>query len=244
MKAIILAAGVGKRLSSAHVLPKCLLKFAGLSLLERHLQALSVAGITDVTLCLGFDSEPIIESISTSGVLVHYNPLYELGSVISLWSARQTLFSGDDVIVMDADVLYHPDILFRLVKSPARNCFVLDRDFMPGDEPVKICLRNNRIVEFRKRILPTVSYNCIGESVGFFKFDASTACRLGTIVGHYVADEKRELPHEEALRELALSDPTTIGIEDITGLPWIEIDVPDDVVRANDSILPRIDGNP
>lgn len=244
MQAIILAAGVGKRLGPLHRGPKCLLEFAGRSLLERHLDALAELGVDTVTMCLGYASEAIERSIPqrhAARVIVHYNPLYELGSVISLWCVRHALLRGDDVLLMDADVLYDQRILARLVGSPASNCFLLDRDFLPGDEPVKICLQDDRIVEFRKQIAPGLRYTALGESVGFFKFDAATATRLAALVGAYVADGRREQPHEEALRELALAPDCAIGVEDVTGLAWIEIDFPEDVNRAALDILPRLD---
>lgn len=244
MKAIILAAGVGKRLQAAHDSPKCLLEFGGVSLLERHLNALEAVGIDAVTLVLGHASDAVERALPArwaKRILVHYNPLYTLGSVLSLDAARATLSSGDDVLVMDADVLYHTRILARLVSSPNANCFLIDRDFTPGDEPVKICLDHDRIVEFRKLLAPALRYNAIGESVGFFRFDAATAIRLAALTAAYAADERREQPHEEALRELALAADSAVGVEDVTGLPWIEIDYPDDVRRATQEILPRLD---
>jgi choline kinase len=42
------------------------------------------------------------------------------------------------------------------------------------------------------------------------------------------------------LRNVLLADPGSFGFEDVTGLPWIEIDFPEDVVRASDEILPAI----
>lgn len=244
MRAIILAAGIGKRLGRPRNEPKCLLEFAGRSLLERHLDALAALGVDSVTLCLGHASAAVVAAIPAAHrarVLVHYNPLYTLGSVISLWSARHTLLAGDAVLVMDADVLCDPRILQRLAAHPAPNCFLLDRDFPPGEEPVKICLEAGRIVEFRKRLAPGLRYTASGESIGFFKFDALAATRLAVLASAYVADGRRDQPHEEALRELALAGTTDIAIEDVTGLPWIEIDFPEDLTRATQDILPRID---
>ncbi|MEQ8662662.1 MAG: phosphocholine cytidylyltransferase family protein, partial [Gammaproteobacteria bacterium] len=176
--------------------------------------------------------------------LVHLNPDYREGSMLSLWYARQALLGGDDVLLMDADVLYDPRILARLVGSAHANCFLLDRDFVPGDEPVKICLENDRIVEFRKRIAAGLRYTSLGESVGFFKFDAATATRLACIVSRYAAGAGRAQPHEEALRDLALESGPAIGVEDVSGLAWIEIDFPADLTRATQDILPSIDDRP
>ncbi|MEQ8231544.1 MAG: phosphocholine cytidylyltransferase family protein [Gammaproteobacteria bacterium] len=246
MQAIILAAGIGSRLGPAHPGPKCLLEFGGRSLLARHFDELARLGIDDVTLVLGHAEGAIRDAARAAAAhtpLVHLNPDYREGSMLSLWYARHALLSGSDVLLMDADVLYDPRILTRLVESPHANCFLLDRDFTPGDEPVKICLDDGRIVEFRKRVAPGLRYNSLGESVGFFKFDADTATRLAGIVSRYVAGGGRAEPHEEALRDLALASDA-IGVEDVTGLAWIEIDFPADVIRATQEILPAIDDRP
>ena len=246
MKAIILAAGIGKRLNRQRPLPKCLLSFNGRSLLERHLSALAAVGVNNVTLCVGYESPQIAAALAdTSGpaVLTLHNPQYRRGSILSLWTARDTLKSGDDVLIMDADVLYHPDILVRLVENPWSNCLLLDQDFVAGEEPVKICLNAGRIVELRKQIAPRVTYNLVGESVGFFKFDGMTALRLATQVAAYVASGRCDEPHEEAVRDLVLDRTHEMGVADITGRPWIEIDFPKDVQRAKEVILPQLDGS-
>ena len=224
-------------------MPKCLLRFGDMSLLERHCRNLSACGVDNLTICVGHAAEQIasaLQGLSRPVTLLHYNPLYTLGSCLSLWSVRHTLLCGDDVLVMDADVLYHPDILRRLVNSPLPNCYLMDRDFAPGDEPVKLCVAGDRIVELRKRVADGLRYDRIGESVGFFKFDAATALRLARLIAAYIADGRREQAHEEALRDLALCDDIAIGVEDVTGLPWLEIDFPEDLIRAEHQVLPLI----
>lgn len=246
MHAIILAAGRGNRLANfnpeGH--PKCLLSFGGRSLLARHLDLLYRAGITQVDLVVGFEADRIIEHVGQLGsrpdVAFHFNPRYLLGSVISLWAARDTLESGTSILLMDADVLYHPGILMRLLASQHDNCFLLDRDFPPGDEPVKIAVRNGTMVEFRKRLEPGLQYDQLGESVGFFRFGPAAARDIAAECGRYDAEGLADAPHEEVLRNLLLKNPAGFGYEDVTGLPWIEIDFPEDVVRARDEILPAI----
>jgi choline kinase len=141
---------------------------------------------------------------------------------------------------MDADVLYAPAILKPLLAIPVRNRFLSDRDFIPGDEPVKICVDNGRIVEFRKQLAPDLHYNECGESVGFFSLDSSMAARLAATTEAYIAAARREAPYEEAIRDLALAYPDSFHVEDVTGVPWIEIDFPEDIIRANEQILQQI----
>ncbi|MEH2247913.1 phosphocholine cytidylyltransferase family protein [Nostoc sp.] len=246
MKAIILAAGVGRRLGKdGEIQPKCLLKFNGKSLLERHLNNLCYYQIDEVVIAVGYQAQRIQEEIKALGaenwVSTVYNPDYTKGSVISLWTVRQHLVAGDDILLMDADVLCDRRIIERLVKTNIANSFLLDRDFEPGDEPVKLCVRDNYLVEFRKQVAPGLAYDFVSESVGFFRFESPVAHRLATRTEKYVADGLDNEPYEEAIRDLLLETPETFGYEDITGLPWLEIDFPQDIQRAQNDILPQIE---
>lgn len=246
MHAIILAAGRGKRLEGhnpdGH--PKCLMEFGGRSLLARHLDLLYRFGMQTADLVVGYEADRIIEHVATLNsrpdVAYHFNPRYEQGSVISLWAATDTLCAGAPVLVMDADVLYHPDILQRLVETDVENCYLLDRNFVPGEEPVKIAVRDGVMVEFRKRLAPGLHYDLVGESVGFFRFGPDCAAALAARCARYDAEGLADAPHEEALRDELLARPGDFGFEDVSGLPWIEIDFPEDVVRAGEEVLPAI----
>jgi choline kinase len=246
MHAIILAAGRGSRLAEhnpdGH--PKCLMEFGGRSLLARHLDILYRLGIRQTDLVVGYEADRIIDHVGTLAsrpdVAFHFNPRYELGSVLSLWAAEETLSCGDPVLVMDADVLYHPDILQQLTGSDVENCYLLDRNFTPGDEPVKIAVRNGLMVEFRKQLAEGLEYDTIGESVGFFRFGPDCAQAIARECARFDTEGLGDAPHEEALRNVLLSNPESFGFEDVSGLPWIEIDFPEDVIRAADEILPAI----
>lgn len=238
----MLAAGVGRRLGIGH--PKCLLAFLSKTLLSRHLEALSAHDIHEIVIAVGFRSELIEEEIRATGsrapVRTVYNARYEHGSVLSLWAVREVLRAGDGVLLMDADVLYRPDLLQRLIHSRVQNCFLIDRAYEPGNEPVKICVRGGRPVEFRKRIAASVAYDFCGESVGFFRFSGPVAARLAERADYYFSAGLHAEPYEEAIRDLVLETPEAFGFEDVTGVPWIEIDFPEDICRAEREILPRL----
>lgn len=245
MDAIILAAGRGSRLESAHAdAPKCLLRLGGRSLLERHLLLLESAGVEALTLVVGHQHEKIAAELQrlAPALAVHtiYNPDFHAGSVISLWAAREPLTNGQDILLMDADVLYDQRMLNALVNTSHANCFLFDGDYTPGDEPVKICLRGQRLVEFRKQLADDLVYDRAGESVGFFRFDPAMARRLAAKTNTYRDQNQHDAPHEEALRDLLLADPEAFGYADVSGVPWIEIDFPDDILRAKQQILPAL----
>ncbi len=241
----MLAAGVGRRLGKdGQNKPKCLLKFNGKSLLERHLDYLRSCQIDEVAIAVGYQAEMIQNEIKAveadNWVTTVYNPDYTKGSIISLWTLREHLAAGDEILLMDADVLYDRRIIERLVKTDIPNCFLLDRDFEPGEEPVKLCVRDGYLVEFRKQVALDLTYDFSGESVGFFRFESAIARRIATRTEQYVADGLDEKPLEEAIRDLLLETPEAFGYEDITGLPWIEIDFPEDIKRAQNEILPQL----
>jgi choline kinase len=247
MRAIILAAGRGQRLRQPEdrQLPKCLLRFDGKSLLERHLVLLRQAGVEEVVLALGFRRE-LVESeldrlrLSPRPEIV-VNDQFELGSVLTVHTAADAMTRGGEVLLMDADVLYHPRILQALVEGRRPvNRLLIDRDFEAGDEPVKLCLRDGVPIELRKQLAAGLEYDRIGESVGFFRLDQAAARRLAELVAGYVARGMSSMPHEEALRDLIRERSQIFEVADITGAPWIEIDFPDDVARAEREILPAL----
>ncbi len=245
MRAIILAAGIGKRLGEiSGGKPKCLLEFNGISLLHRHVTLLTQLGISNILIVTGYRQDDVITELdkisATAGIKTVFNPDYESGSVISLWTARSCLDSDEDIILMDADVLYHPDIMQTLFNTRHENCFLLDREFEAGDEPVKICVHGNTMVEFRKQIDSQLKFDFQGESVGFFRLGSKVANELVKRCLYYIENDQEDTPFEEALRDLLLQAPDTFDYEDISGLPWIEIDFPEDVGRAENEILKKI----
>lgn len=249
MNVVILAAGVGERLAAAAGgRPKCLLAIGGCTLLERHLRVLDGMTPTAITVVTGFRQELIQAEIAEvnprTPVHTIINPDFRHGSVVSLWCARPALESDEDLILMDADVLCDPSLLQRLFQTRHANCFLLDREFETGEEPVKLCLRGGRIVEFRKQLAPDLVCDARGESVGFFRFDRTTARALAAQAARYVDGGRGDAPYEEAIRDLVLREPDAFGCEDITGLPWIEIDFPQDLERARARVLPRIRERP
>ncbi len=238
-KAVILAAGISRRLGEVDK-PKAMLDFGGATLISRHISILRARGVTDITVVVGFEEGYLREELAAAGspaVAVIVNPDFREGSVVSLWSASSVLRSGAPIVLMDADVLYDARLMSRLLQSEHPNCFLLDREIEPGDEPVKLCIAGNAIVDFRKR--PEVAYEWHGESVGFFRFTAETSAELADRAHDYVTSGRRGMEYEEPIRDMVLNKSQHFGFEDISGLPWTEIDFPEDVVKAR-ALLPKL----
>ncbi len=245
MKVVMLAAGIGARLgfTATKPPPKVLLRFGGKTLLQYHIEIFKQQGIDELVLGVGYHHQDIERQIAALGaqdyVRTVFNEDYEEGNIVTLWTLRDELRCGGPVLLMDADVLYDEELIERLVNSRHQNCLLLDRAFDPGDEPVKVCVRDGEIVEFRKWL--SAEFNFCGESVGFFKLSAEVAEKIVIQTELYLRQGRRHEPYEETIRDVLLTSPRgTFAFEDITGMPWIEIDFAADIERAKAEVLPRI----
>ena len=182
MQAIILAAGIGKRLGEqGKNRPKALLEFDKKSLLERHIKILNHFNFSNIIVVSGYQADDLAKKLTTVNskipVQMVVNPDYEEGSIVSLSVAMDMLKENSEIILMDADVLYDSHIIKKLIGSDYANCLLLDRNLRENDvEAVKICVAGDKIVDFHKKI--TKEYDFCGESVGFFRFDSMMAGRL------------------------------------------------------------------
>ena len=239
MRAVILAAGVGKRLwpVTQHK-PKCLIEIGGQTLLSRYLEVLASVQIRDVTIVVGYKQEMIRAAVGTQhrGVGIYYlvNEEYHRGSSSSLWIARSAL--SDDVVIMDADVLFHREILRRLVDSPFTNCLLMDDTVKQTGEECMVVVAGGRVIALSKKM--PERYDVAGEGVGFLKVRrADTAHVIGSIKS-YIDQDRWEMEYEDGL--LQYFQDVKVGHEKIGGLPWTEIDFPEDITRAEREILPRL----
>ena len=240
MTAIILAAGVGKRLLGASGgRPKCLIEIAGRSLLHRLLEGLAAAGVGDAVVVTGFGADRVRAAVSPGvpGIDVRCvtNERFREGAILSLWTAREALERA--VLVMDADVLCAPDMLARLVRSPHANCFLLDAGQENTGEEQMLLVRDGRVRDIVRGGAP--GYELMGESIGFLKLSAPAAHLLRELLEERVRAGDTGVEHEEVYPDLLAR--VEVGFERVDGMPWIEIDFPDDVVRAERDVLPRIE---
>lgn len=240
MKVIMLAAGVGKRMSAVtDKIPKCLIKVGEKTLLERHLETISLLGIKDIVFVVGHFKEKIKETVekSNNGFNIKYieNEQYTKGSILSLWYARDEL--NDDVLIMDADVLYHDKLLKMLAESENRNCFLLDKSSEYAGEEMMLFVKGTNVIGISK----VHSYDCDfkGEGVGFFKLSSDDCDKLKNILEEYEQAGKVNVEYEDTLHELL--SQCTVGFESVEDLPWIEIDFEEDIERARREILPKIE---
>jgi choline kinase len=238
--AILLAAGVGKRLLGVSGgRPKCLIEIGGKSLIVRLLEGLAAAGVGEAVVVTGFGEDSLRAAVGTGpgGIRVRWlsNPRYREGAILSLWAAREAL--AGPVLVMDADVLCPPEMVARLVRSPQRNCFLLDGSVEPTGEEQMLLVQGGRVRTIVRGGAP--GYELAGESVGFLKLSGGAARVLRELLEIRIAAGHTDIEHEETYPELC--ERVEVGFERVDGMPWTEIDFAEDVVRAEREVLPRIE---
>lgn len=239
MKAIILAAGVGKRFKEmTDHRPKCLIEIQGKTLLERTLSALGAAQVDQAVIVIGYRGDMIQQTIGANcgGVQVRYvfNDRFEKGAILSLWSAREEF--DDDILIMDADVLFPVAMINRLIRSSQANCFLLDGSSENTGEEQMLLTRGGRVLNIVRG--GSGDFDVIGESVGFLKVARDDAPLLRSILDDLVAQGRDSIEHEEAFPTFMAQ--REIGFERVDDLPWTEIDFPEDLARAEQEVLPKI----
>jgi len=246
MHAILLAAGVGKRLSGlAEGLPKCLLAFNGKTLLARHVEALAACGVARVDCVVGYRKDDVARELADAarrasidcGVIE--NPQYDRGSIVSLSVARD-VFTQHASIVMDADVLYQTGLLRRLIDSPHANCLLLDERAAPDEEAMRLGVDQSGSVRTIQRGLVD-GYPLIGEGVGFLKLSPAVGVTLATALTKRLDRGLLDADYELAIDDMLQSE--RVFAEPVAPFAWTEIDFAEDVRRAEQDVLPLLDSD-
>jgi choline kinase len=238
VRAVILAAGAGTRLTGSGVVrPKCLAPFEGRTLLDLQIDALRRCGIDDLTIVIGFEGDRIRRACGP-GVRFIENPAFATSnSLYSLWLARAVLTDG--FVVLNCDVLFHPLMLGDLLTARHDNALLVSyptpSDVPYGDEEMKVCVRRGCVVDIGKDLDPAA---VDGENVGIAKFSPAGAGALIGIMDAIVASGSLRDWAPRAFGEFARRDPLhALGTR---GLPWTEIDTPEDYERAVRDVFPAL----
>ena len=239
MRGIILAAGKGSRLNgNSPESPKCLTQLGGETLVERQIRLLRRAGIEEIAIVIGCQSERVRRACGHEITYVENVRYAQTNSLYSLWMARPLLFEG--FVVLNCDVLFHPALLTDLLSSRHENALLLgyrEASQPPyGDEEMKVKVRDGRVVDMSKEMDPA---EADGENLGVVKFGARGAAALVEIMDGIVSQGRLRDWAPRAFAAFAQQHPLhAIGTR---GLPWIEIDFPEDYRRAVDEVLPLIE---
>jgi L-glutamine-phosphate cytidylyltransferase len=241
MKAVILAAGQGTRIRSVHgEHPKCLIEVDDSTILDHQLDALSMAGIHDVAIVVGYEKEQIVNHVRNKQLRynqrVHFieNPAFAItNNIYSLWLAIDWLH-GDSLIVLNADVVFDPDILNSAVEPYAPISMIVDP--LWRDETMKVIIEDDRVTRMSKKISQE---EFSGTYIGITVFSKSIQDRFFHKLDSLIAAERVNDFFNIAVQELADED-VHIGYTSTDGLAWAEIDDPLDLTFAQQSVFPNL----
>jgi len=239
MKAIILAAGVSRRLLPLTAMtPKCLIDINGKTLLDHQLSIIKSFGINDLVIVVGYKKELIIEAVESywteMDVTFIENTVYDNTNTLhSLWLAKDHLL--DDFLYFNADVLCHRDVVGRLLNSSHLSCLAIDLKKC-GEEEVKVLLdKNGRIVSIGKNI---DAIEAAGEFIGIGKHSLSGNKRFVEVLEREVKNGNSNMFFEFALNDIL--ERHDFRMVDVSDLPCIEIDFLEDLKEARNFIMPQI----
>lgn len=125
MKVFILAAGRGSRLHPyTEECPKCLTELGGMALIERQLETLRGAGISDINIVTGYRAD----RLQLPGTKQIENPDWATTNMVESLFAAEKHFD-DDFIVAYSDIIYEPRVIQALIKSTSDISVVVDRQW-------------------------------------------------------------------------------------------------------------------
>ena len=234
MKAVILAAGIASRLRPlTNHTPKCLLKVGKKSILEITLENLVASKITNIIIVTGYLEVQIRNFVNTRfpdlNVAFVYNEFYNsTNNIYSLWLARNAL-NGDDMLLMDSDIVFSKEVIAKLMNSSFVNCLALKRHDV-SDEEIKVKTDiTGKVLEISKEVKPSES---AGESVGIEIFRKDLLNELFNVIDHKVNIEKNVNQFYEAAFQELINRNNEIYIVDITEYFCMEIDTAEDLETA------------
>lgn len=236
MKAIILAAGLGKRLASVTGgLPKCLVPVAGRTILDRMIERLVQAGLDDIIVVTGHRSEDVERHLDRSSELaarrsarVFNQRFAEWGNFYSLLVAEEAC-GEDGFVKLDADVIMDTQLLPALLAAPGPAALAVDVRPGLGEEEMKARVdQRGVVVELSKRIEPA---RALGESVGIDRIDAELAPRMWSELRRIIELGETDEYYERAY-ELLMQKGVPFSYADVSMSQWCEVDNADDLAAA------------
>lgn len=236
MKAIILAAGVSRRLYPlTYEIPKCLIEVGAKPILSHQLEALQSSGITDIIMVVGYYREAIMSHVQSQFPDINFefvinHHYFETNTAYSLRLCNE-LVNGDPFVLMNADVLYPKEVLNRVIHSNHDTSLAVE--IKPcGREEVKVIEGDdNRLVAIGKELIED---NALGEFIGVAKFSAEFSTAFGESLDRLITAGGTADYFEAAIHPLM--SEYSVYYADVSDLPCIEIDFIEDLEKARELV--------
>lgn len=172
MQAIILAAGVSKRLRPlTDSTPKCLLNIGDKNLLQRTIENVISNGISDFIFVTGYRENMIKDFVENvfpdiNKIFITNTDYENNNNSYSLWMTKD--FVKSDILLLDSDIFFDKKIIGELLNSEKENCLAVNFTDSLDEEQIKVILNDdNEILKIGKEISIRDS---AGESIGIERF--------------------------------------------------------------------------
>lgn len=235
MRAVILAAGRGRRMGAATAdRPKCLIEIDGRSLLDRQLAAFRSAGVDDIAVVTGWHAE----RFAALPVTVFHNPDWASTSMVDSLACARPWLSAGPVLACYGDILVSPADIGLVARSAAAIAIAFDPDWLAQwsrrfSDPLQDAETfqlgaGGTVTAIGGK--PASLAEIEGQYVGLLKFEPAGWARLGAAVP---AAGRRDMT--ASLSRLVATDPAAVEGVPIRG-PWHEFDSAHDVAVGRDVV--------
>jgi len=239
--AIIPAAGFASRLKpltdSCH---KAMLPLGDTTMMAVIAENLRLAGIRRIIMITGYRADALKEYIRSIGDYLQFdfvhNPDFTTTNNAYSLNLAAPLAAGREFLLLDCDILFEPDVLFRVKDCQAPNAIAVQRRINLGDEEMKIYSKDGMTVHrITKGGDPQKAF---GESVGIEKCSAGFGFKLFDTLDRRIRNGNGRTEFYEAAFQSVIDGGETLHMTDVTDFKVMEVDFPEDLRRAEKDILP------
>lgn len=231
MQAIILAAGMGKRLKElTKNNTKCMVKVNGTTLIDRMLHQIDKHGLSRVVIVVGYEGQKLIDYIGTldikTPIVFIENPIYDKTNNIYSLSIASDWLCKEDTLLFESDLIFEDAVLDTLVADPRDTLALVDKyeDWMDGtclklDEDDSIAsFIPGKSIRFEER-------DDYYKTVNLYKFSKhfSETHYVPFLKAYQSALGQNEY-YEQVLKVIAMIDGPVIKALRLNGQKWYEID--------------------
>lgn len=227
MKVLLMAAGVGSRISR-HLSgqPKCCVDVNGKPLIKYTFELLHSIGIKDIAIITGYADKYILEALSGFDFTHFKNHFFDItNSIASAYFARDFIDENDDLILMNADVFIEKQGLKGMLEDTRSPLFLADSTRIE-EADYKFAWKDEKIVKYGKELTPNETD---GEYVGIAKILKKDIAFFKQNLEKFIEEQKHHFWWEDVFyRNL---DKKEVFIKDIKGIFWAEVDFIEDYER-------------
>ena len=248
MQAIILAAGMGKRLKElTQNNTKCMIKVNGVTLIDRMLHQIERLHLSRIVIVVGYEGQKLIDYIGTLGIetpiIFIDNPIYDkTNNIYSLALAKDWLLQ-EDTLLFESDLIFEDSVLDALVSDPRDTLALVDKyeSWMDGtcvklgdDDSIEAFIPGKKF-----KFAEIKDYY---KTVNLYKFSKHfSETHYVPFLDAYQAALGENEYYEQVLRVITMLDEPVIKGKRLNGQKWYEIDDIQDLDIAESIFTPDED---